>query len=223
MAPQFPKNPSRSYGAAPKGDSVHGPGWGNAPTTAGLWGLGAPGSTKTEEQKAPCWRCCAQRQLQVWSCCSGCGRIGPCQPRCPKSGLLSTACSPSLQNHQHFPRSGSGSRKRDVDVWGARQDLSGNGEGAPTAPAPAWAQPGQRQPCASLQPGWETVAKDVAGRPPPLPHPAFASCHLRAEGIGKHSWNHGSAPCGRTGQVRERPSRRCWGFGHAWHTNPLLF
>lgn len=127
-----------------------------SPAAAGPWGPGAPSSTKTEKQKAPCQQCRAQRWLQVQTCCSGCGRMGPRRPRCSKSGLLSTACSPSLQNHRRFPCGGSGSRRSDVDIHGARQelapaaDLSGNGEGAPTAPAPARAAPTQCSPAVGM-------------------------------------------------------------------------
>lgn len=68
-------------------------------------------------------------------------------------------------------------------------------------------QPGQRQPSAPLQSGWETAARDGAGRASTLFHPAFAPFHLRAEGIGKHSWNCSSTPCGRMGAGGECPSR----------------
>lgn len=131
--------------------------------------------------------------------------MGPHWPRCPKSGLLSTACSPFLQNHRHFPCGCSDSQRSDVDVCGARQelapaaDLSGNGKGVPTAPAPAQAQPGQHQPSIPPQLGWETVARDGAGRASTFSHPAFIPFHLRTEELGNTTgivtphWEDGAA------------------------------
>ena len=168
-------------------------GWGNAPISAllhqGRGDQGLPAAPRLRSKRrrvggaVPRDGC--RSRLLWWS-------AGPIllYPRWPKSGLLSTACSPSLQNHRHFPCSGSGSRS-DVDVRGARQELapavnlSGNSEGAPTAPAPARAQPRQCQPSAPPQLGWEMAARDGAGRASTLSYPAFAPFHLRAEGTGK--------------------------------------
>lgn len=157
MAPKFPPNPGSRLRSSTKRGQRTGQGLEQytqlSPATAGLWGPGAPGSAETKEPKALCPEMAAGPDLlqQTQQNQSPLAKM-------PHERIAQRCRSPSLQNHRHFPCSGSW---RDVDTRGARQglaptvDLSGNGEGAPMALAPAWAQPGQYQPSVPLQLGWE--------------------------------------------------------------------
>lgn len=144
--------------------------------------------------------CCRQRRHRR---AEGCTSAVPCPELAAFSDLPRAApASPSLLNHRCFRRGSSGSQRGVVNRRGARQesapaaDPSGNGEGA--APAPARAQPGQRQPRAPMELGWETTAKDGAGRASAPARPASSPSCMRN---WERKLESRLAPCRRMGQA----------------------
>lgn len=207
MAPKFPQNPSRSYrGNAPISALLQ-----QGPGDRGLPAAPRPKSKRRRAGGAVPGGSCRSRPAAV----DATGWV-PARQDAPRVDCSAPLAAPLSKTTDVF-------RAVALAVGGVMSTYVEQGRnllpqriclGMARVCRRLRRQPRQHQPSAPLQPGWETVARDGAGRASTLSHPAFAPFHLRAEGIGKHGWNRSSAPCRRMGAGGPRvPEQAMPGLG----------